>query len=125
MSEELRRALYSSNSLSSLEFEMFLPELLEKSEIIDDDFRKVSLPKIKGAQWICTICFRSSQNMYKKLPARVQGYNWKIVFSSAQHGFSLKSLYRKMHEVDTSIILIIQDTQQNVRISKGGVRIKY
>lgn len=54
------------------------------------------------------------QNMYKKLPARAQGYAWKLVFSTSQHGFSLNSLYRKMSDVDSPVMLFIQDTKQNV-----------
>ena len=41
MSEELRRALYSSNSLTSLDLEMFLPDIIGSTEMIDDSFRKV------------------------------------------------------------------------------------
>ena len=43
MSEELRRALYSSNSLTSLDLEAFLPEVIGTSEIITDNVRKVRL----------------------------------------------------------------------------------
>ncbi|XP_071512192.1 nuclear receptor coactivator 7 isoform X2 [Panulirus ornatus] len=93
MSEELRRALYSSNSLTSLDLEAFLPDVVGTSEIITDHVRK---------------------SLYKKLPARAQGYAWKLVFSTSQHGFSLNSLYRKMGEVETPIMLFIQDTHQNV-----------
>ncbi|KAG7169663.1 TLD domain-containing protein 2-like [Homarus americanus] len=93
MSEELRRALYSSGSLTSLDLEAFLPEIVGTSEIITDIVRK---------------------NMYKKLPARAQGYSWKLVFSTSQNGFSLNSLYRKMSDVETPVMLFIQDTHQNV-----------
>ncbi|XP_050691477.1 oxidation resistance protein 1-like isoform X5 [Eriocheir sinensis] len=92
MSEELRRALYSSSSLTSLDLEAFLPEVVGTSEIINDNVRK---------------------NLYKKLPARAQGYAWKLVFSTSQHGFSLNSLYRKMSDVDSPVMLFIQDTKQN------------
>lgn len=93
MSEELRRALYSSNSLTSLDLEVFLPDILGETEIITDHVRK---------------------SMYKKLPARAQGYSWKLVFSTAQHGFSLNSLYRKNSDVDSAMMIFIQDTHQNV-----------
>lgn len=48
MSEELRRALYSSNSLTSLDLEAFLPDVIGTSEIITDLVRKVST--------ICVFC---------------------------------------------------------------------
>lgn len=41
MSEELRRALYSSSSLTSLDLEAFLPEVVGTSDIINDNVRKV------------------------------------------------------------------------------------
>ena len=46
MSEELRRALYSSGSLTSLDLEMFLPEIVGESEIVDDQVRKVRTIKL-------------------------------------------------------------------------------
>uniref|UniRef100_A0A6A7FQF4 Oxidation resistance protein 1 n=1 Tax=Hirondellea gigas TaxID=1518452 RepID=A0A6A7FQF4_9CRUS len=94
MSEELRRALYSSTSLNSLDVETFLPDMLDPSEILDHQTYK---------------------NLYRKLPARLQGYSWRLTFSTSQQGFSLSSLYRKMQEiVDTPIMVVIQDTQQTV-----------
>ncbi|XP_068222732.1 oxidation resistance protein 1 isoform X3 [Palaemon carinicauda] len=93
MSEELRRALYSSSSLTSLDLEVFLPEVVGTTDIVTDHVRK---------------------SMYKKLPVRCQGYAWKLVFSTAQHGFSLNSLYRKMTDVDSAVLVFIQDTNQNV-----------
>lgn len=41
MSEELRKALYSSSSLTSLDLEAFLPEVIGTTEIITDQVRKV------------------------------------------------------------------------------------
>lgn len=93
MSEELRRALYSSSSLTSLDLEVFLPEVVGTTDIVTDHVRK---------------------SMYKKLPVRCQGYSWKLVFSTAQHGFSLNSLYRKMTDVESAVMVFIQDTNQNV-----------
>ncbi|XP_076058348.1 TLD domain-containing protein mustard isoform X18 [Oratosquilla oratoria] len=93
MSEDLRQALYSSASLNSLELEAFLPDIIGTSEIITDHVRK---------------------SMYRKLPARAQGYAWKLMFSTSQHGFSLKSLYRKMADIDSPVMIFIQDTNQSV-----------
>ena len=58
---------------------------------------------------------RVSQNLYRRLPARMQGYSWRLVFSTGLHGFSLATLYRKMAELqDTAVAIAIQDTQQTV-----------
>ena len=50
------------------------------------------------------------------LPARAQGYMWSLAFSTSQHGFSLASMYRKMQRVDSPVLLVIQDTDNNVSI---------
>lgn len=49
------------------------------------------------------------------LPARAEGYSWSLVFSTSQHGFSLNSLYRKMHKLESPILIVIEDTDHNVR----------
>lgn len=42
------------------------------------------------------------------------GYVWTLVFSTSQHGFSLNSMYRKMSRVESPILMVIQDTDNNV-----------
>ncbi|XP_059049404.1 TLD domain-containing protein 2 isoform X2 [Achroia grisella] len=91
MSDELRRALYSSGASVDMEFSP--PDLIGTSEIFTMEHREK----------ICTV-----------LPARAQGYMWSLAFSTSQHGFSLASMYRKMQRVDTPVLLVIQDTDNNV-----------
>ncbi|XP_063394514.1 oxidation resistance protein 1 isoform X9 [Cydia fagiglandana] len=91
MSDELRRALYSTGS--SLDMEFSPPDLIGTSEIFTMEHREK----------LCSV-----------LPARAQGYMWSLAFSTSQHGFSLASMYRKMQRVDSPVLLVIQDTQNNV-----------
>ncbi|XP_037083133.1 oxidation resistance protein 1-like isoform X2 [Pollicipes pollicipes] len=91
MSEELRRAL-CSNSMTSMDME-FVPDLVGKSELLTDEIRK-------------SLC--------KKLPPRVEGHPWSLIFSSSEHGFSLKSLYRKTSAYECPMILFVQDTNDHV-----------
>ncbi|XP_052753617.1 nuclear receptor coactivator 7 isoform X13 [Galleria mellonella] len=91
MSDELRRALYSSGASVDMEFSP--PDLIGTSEIFTMEHREK----------ICTV-----------LPARAQGYMWSLAFSTSQHGFSLASMYRKMQRVDSPVLLVIQDTDNNV-----------
>ncbi|CAH0722765.1 unnamed protein product, partial [Brenthis ino] len=91
MSDELRRALYSSGASVDMEFSP--PDLIGTSEIFTMEHREK----------LCTV-----------LPARAQGYMWSLAFSTSQHGFSLASMYRKMQRVDTPVLLVIQDTDNNV-----------
>ncbi|XP_013166673.1 PREDICTED: oxidation resistance protein 1 isoform X3 [Papilio xuthus] len=91
MSDELRRALYSSGASVDMEFSP--PDLIGVSEIFTMEHREK----------LCSV-----------LPARAQGYMWSLAFSTSQHGFSLASMYRKMQRVDSPVLLVIQDTDNNV-----------
>ncbi|BES98010.1 LysM, partial [Nesidiocoris tenuis] len=91
MSGELRRTLYASSG-TSLDLEPFIPELRGVTEILTEEHRK---------------------QLSRHLPARAEGYTWTLVFSTSQHGFSLNSLYRKMANVHSPILMVIEDTQNN------------
>lgn len=70
-----------------------IPDLIGTTEILSEDHRE----KLCG-----------------HLPARAEGYSWSLVFSTSQHGFSLNSLYRKMHKLESPILIVIEDTDHNV-----------
>lgn len=55
------------------------------------------------------------EKLCSHLPARAEGYSWSLAFSTSQHGFSLNSLYRKMHKLESPILIVIEDTEKNVR----------
>ncbi|XP_060947306.1 nuclear receptor coactivator 7 isoform X2 [Limanda limanda] len=44
-----------------------------------------------------------------RLPARVQGYPWRLAYSTVNHGTSLKTLYRNLAAVDSPVLLVIRD----------------
>ncbi|CAB1340141.1 unnamed protein product [Coregonus sp. 'balchen'] len=44
-----------------------------------------------------------------RLPARVQGYPWRLAYSTVEHGTSLKTLYRSLLDVDSPVLLVIKD----------------
>lgn len=92
MSDELRRALYASTT-PSLDVDLTAPDLIGTTEILTDEHRD-------------SIC--------RHLPARAEGYVWTLVFSTSQHGFSLNSMYRKMYKLESPILLVIEDTDNNV-----------
>lgn len=96
MSDELRRALYT-NTTPSLDVDLQPPDLIGTTEILTDEHREC-------------IC--------RHLPARAEGYVWTLVFSTSQHGFSLNSMYRKMYKLESPILLVIEDTDNNVSIVK-------
>lgn len=94
MSDELRRALYASSAIS-LDVEITPPDLVGTTEILQDEHR---------------------DKLCRHLPARAEGYVWTLVFSTSQHGFSLNSMYRKMNKLESPILLVIEDTDNNVSI---------
>ncbi|XP_011483365.1 TLD domain-containing protein 2-like isoform X1 [Oryzias latipes] len=48
------------------------------------------------------------------LPPRTQGYRWNLVYSTAIHGSSLKTLYRNMAGLDSPVLLVIKDMHKKV-----------
>lgn len=54
------------------------------------------------------------EKLCSHLPARAEGYAWSLVFSTSLHGFSLNSLYRKMNRLESPVLIVIQDTENNV-----------
>uniref|UniRef100_A0A3P9JXU8 TLDc domain-containing protein n=1 Tax=Oryzias latipes TaxID=8090 RepID=A0A3P9JXU8_ORYLA len=48
------------------------------------------------------------------LPARVQGYPWRLVYSTEKHGSSLKTLYRNVADVDSPVLLVIRDMDYQI-----------
>ncbi|XP_031635691.1 oxidation resistance protein 1 isoform X12 [Contarinia nasturtii] len=89
-----------------------------------DDYRKASLfatgsfdqdfplPDLIGTTEILTEEHR--EKLCGHLPARAEGYSWSLVFSTSQNGFSLNSLYRKLARIESPILIVIQDTENNV-----------
>ncbi|XP_056620050.1 nuclear receptor coactivator 7 isoform X2 [Triplophysa dalaica] len=49
------------------------------------------------------------EKLATRLPARVQGYPWRLVYSTVIHGTSLKTLYRNLLDVDCPVLLVIRD----------------
>ena len=97
-----------------------MPDLTDPSDILTEEHRRmVSL----GSQCVPSLLLSSahfsppflllslsSRQLYQHLPARAEGYTWSLIYSTAKHGFSLKTMYREMAKVDTPILMVIQDT---------------
>ncbi|KAM3603526.1 uncharacterized protein V6R79_024132 [Siganus canaliculatus] len=49
-----------------------------------------------------------------RLPARVQGYHWRLAYSTVRHGTSLKTLYRSLVDVDSPVLLVIKDMDNQI-----------
>ncbi|XP_056422455.1 nuclear receptor coactivator 7 isoform X3 [Hyla sarda] len=73
--------------------EDFLPDLKQKSDLLDDTH---------------------IEKLAHRLPARVQGYPWHLVYSTQQHGTSLKTLYRNLCSLDSPVLLVVKDMDNQV-----------
>lgn len=78
---------------TEMEPETFKPNLKEPSELLEAD---------------------QIEKLAKNLPPRTIGYPWTLVFGTAKHGMSIKSLYRSMQGQDTPVLLVIKDSDGQV-----------
>ncbi|XP_059217895.1 uncharacterized protein LOC106081014 isoform X9 [Stomoxys calcitrans] len=111
----------TASNAASADLDLLSGEVLSMS---NDDYRKSSIfqtgsfdldfpiPDLIGTTEILTEEHR--EKLCGHLPARAEGYSWSLAFSTSQHGFSLNSLYRKMQRLESPILIVIQDTEQNV-----------
>ncbi|XP_031236574.1 nuclear receptor coactivator 7 isoform X2 [Mastomys coucha] len=54
------------------------------------------------------------EQLARHLPARVQGYPWRLAYSTLDHGTSLKTLYRKSASLDSPVLLVIKDMDNQI-----------
>ncbi|XP_049529357.1 uncharacterized protein LOC125947894 isoform X5 [Anopheles darlingi] len=89
--DDYRKATLFASSSFDQDFQ--IPDLIGQTEILSEEHR---------------------EKLCAHLPARAEGYSWSLVFSTSLHGFSLNSLYRKMHKLESPILIVIEDTEHNV-----------
>ncbi|XP_075070057.1 oxidation resistance protein 1 isoform X2 [Mixophyes fleayi] len=78
---------------TDLEPEAFRPNLSDPSQLLQVD---------------------QIEKLTKHLPPRTIGYPWTLVYSTAKHGMSLKTLYRTMLGLDTPALLVIKDSDAQI-----------
>ncbi|NXN08626.1 OXR1 protein, partial [Indicator maculatus] len=83
----------ATDTKPDLEPEAFRPNLSDPSELLQPD---------------------QIEKLTKSLPPRTIGYPWTLVYSTAKHGMSLKTLYRTMLGLDTPVLLVIKDSDGQV-----------
>ncbi|KAM7420351.1 hypothetical protein PAMA_014863 [Pampus argenteus] len=88
-----RLSLCSSEESEAEEVDDILPVLSDYSQLLDDTHL---------------------ESLAAHLPARTQGYPWQLVYSTAIHGSSLKTLYRNMAGLDSPVLLVIKDMHKKV-----------
>ncbi|XP_055335948.1 oxidation resistance protein 1-like [Paramacrobiotus metropolitanus] len=78
-----------------------------------DREESIPLPEMRGGK-SDILTDSMCQSLVPHLPARAQGYPWHLVYSTSAHGFSLKSLYRRMQDIDAPSLFLIQDIHEHV-----------
>ncbi|XP_054841423.1 oxidation resistance protein 1 isoform X1 [Eublepharis macularius] len=78
---------------TELEPEVFRPNLSDPSELLQ---------------------LEQIEKLTKHLPPRTIGYPWTLVYSTAKHGMSLKTLYRTMMGLDTPVLMVIKDSDGQI-----------
>ncbi|CAG0899990.1 unnamed protein product [Cyprideis torosa] len=81
--EETRKAMHGSDIDDA-----FIAPMTGESKIMDKEMRK---------------------QLILSLPARCQGYPWKMAFNTDRDGFSLAEMYRRMTDVHSMVLIIIED----------------
>ena len=61
---------------------------------------------------VCRDLFLPQLN--QELPSRTIGHCWDLVYSTFEHGFSLKTIYRRMEDCENPVLLVIMDDQHKV-----------
>ena len=59
-----------------------------------------------------------SLQLCQMLPGRTVGYPWTLIYSTETHGFSLKTLFREMHDLESPILLVVKDISDNVSYNR-------
>lgn len=90
INEAKRRQSFSFEDEDSLDL---LPLLMDSSVLLEDTH---------------------TEKLAMRLPARVQGYPWRLVYSTVVHGTSLKTLYRNLMDVDCPVLLVIRDMNNQI-----------
>ncbi|KAF7667788.1 hypothetical protein LDENG_00047280 [Lucifuga dentata] len=75
------------------ESEYIFPVLSDHSQVLDDQHLESLAPH---------------------MPAKTEGYPWQLVYSTAVHGSSLRTLYRNMAGMDSPVLLVIKDMHNKV-----------
>lgn len=91
-----------------------LPKLMEPSTILQEEHLK----KVNHTSYKILIKFKSNLKLFQlnvNLIPRAVGYDWILSFSTDLHGFSLGTLYRQLAEIESPCLLIVKDSNNNVK----------
>ncbi|XP_062595745.1 oxidation resistance protein 1-like isoform X1 [Saccostrea cucullata] len=103
---------YFSNGLTALQKDWEIISAEEASRRKSEPEETPILPELHGQSTI--VQDYHVLMLSRHMPARTIGYPWTLIYSTEQHGFSLKTLYRDMQGVDSPVMLLVKDTNDNI-----------
>ncbi|KAM9353076.1 nuclear receptor coactivator 7 [Symphorus nematophorus] len=84
----------------------------EDSEAEEPEYQEDDLPVLGSESQLLED--HHLKRLADHMPARTHGYPWQLVYSTAIHGSSLKTLYRNMAGLDSPVLLVIKDMHKKV-----------
>jgi len=99
------------DSLMSGSGDMKVCNVLGKKNSVDDSL-DLNLPDMDQESEVLEDVDISALSQH--LPPRLINHSWMLTFSTERDGFALSTLYRKMQEIDSPVLLVIQDTEDNL-----------
>lgn len=88
--EHLNDRIQKEDLLNEHGIDVLGPEVLDESNILDDQIQ---------------------QELYRKMPPKIQNQKWSLAYSTSVSGFSLANMYRMLAEEMDPFLIVIHDTQ--------------
>ncbi|XP_038652447.1 nuclear receptor coactivator 7 isoform X2 [Scyliorhinus canicula] len=82
-----------------------------RKDIFDSEFGNMA-PVLQGKSNLMEPFHIEKISQY--LPPRTVGHPWLLAYSTSLHGFSLKTLYRRVADTDSPVLLVLKDTHDQV-----------
>ncbi|XP_015240637.1 PREDICTED: nuclear receptor coactivator 7-like isoform X3 [Cyprinodon variegatus] len=85
---------------------VLMEENKEKSSVVIDKEPEGIINVVENSQILEASHVRE---LSQELPPRTVGRTWQLAYSTSRHGASLKSLYRKLGNTDSPVLIVIKD----------------
>ncbi|XP_073462703.1 TLD domain-containing protein 2 isoform X1 [Aquarana catesbeiana] len=88
------------------------PDVKTQKKVNEKKKEEVEEPVLIGCSQI--VGKDEVKQIAQHLPPKVIGQNWRLLYSTDKHGFSLRTMYRTMSAISSPALLIIKDDEGKV-----------